>query len=78
MDAEGAFAGRASMSVDVAFRDGAGTAPFAEFTVKGETGSTGYAGTSSEAIGRAAQEVASLVARHLRAAPDGATPARGA
>lgn len=71
----GAFAGRASMAVDVAFRDGADPAPFAEFTVKGETGSTGYAGTSTEAIARAAQEVANLVALHIRAAPNGTPPA---
>lgn len=61
----GALAGRASMQVDVDFSEQASGRPLGSFTVKGETGSTGYSGGTPEALTRAAEQVAKLTAVHF-------------
>jgi hypothetical protein len=61
----GAFAGRASMSADVSFADAASGKVLGAFTVTGESGGSGYAGGTRDAVEKTAQGIADLISRNL-------------
>ncbi len=60
----GAFAGQASMTINMQFIDGATNNVIGEIDVTGKSGGTGYAGGTNEAIDKAAEAVADVVTQN--------------
>ena len=61
----GAFAGSASMTIDVSFIDAKTGNSIAEFNITGESGSTGYSGGTSEAIEMTAEKIAEVISENF-------------
>lgn len=60
----GAFAGKASMTIDVSFIDAKTGNSIGEFNITGKSGGTGYAGGTSEAIEMTADKIAEVISQN--------------
>jgi len=60
----GAFAGQASMTIDVSFIDAKTGNSIGEFSIKGESGGTGVSGGTSEAIEMTADKIAEVISQN--------------
>lgn len=61
----GAFAGEAYLATDVEFVDAATGKSLGAYSIKEQTGSSGYAGTTSESVKKTAKSIAKLAASHF-------------
>jgi len=62
----GAFAGRASMIVDVTLSDAVTKESIGSYSITGQSGGTGVSGGTSDAIDKAAEGIADLLAKNYR------------
>ena len=60
----GAFAGQASMTIDVIFEDAATGETLGSFSITGESGGTGLSGGTSQAIDETATAIRDLIREH--------------
>lgn len=65
----GAFAGRASMEIDVQFLDGASNRVLGSYLAKGESGGTGMSGGTSIAVMKTAEAIENLIAANFAPRP---------
>lgn len=62
----GAFAGKASMTIDVSFIDAKTGKSIGEFSITGKSGGTGYAGGTSEAIDMTVNKIVEVVSQNYQ------------
>ena len=60
----GAFAGRASMTMDIVFVDAASGKQLGAYAITGKSGGTGYSGGTSDAVRKAADGIADILAKN--------------
>ena len=62
----GAFAGRASMTVDITFSDSVTKESIGSYSITGQSGGTGVSGGTSDAVNKAAEGIADLLAKNYK------------
>jgi hypothetical protein len=62
----GAFAGRASMTTDIMFVDGESQREIGSYSITGQSGGTGVSGGTSDAVKKAAEGIADLLAKNYK------------
>lgn len=60
----GAFAGKASMTIDITFHDAKTGVLLGEYDITGKSGGTGYAGGTNEAISMAVDKIAEVLSQN--------------
>ena len=65
----GAFAGKASMEINIQFVDASNDRVLGSYLAKGESGGTGISGGTSDAVAKTAEAIGNVIASHFRPIP---------